>query len=230
MFYMKTNQTNKQMAPAFSSLSFKAKRNMNTRIFKEFDISQKVSAHLPFTSDIKKINPDPYFKSLMEPDTSCINKKLKQNQQLSHVEKNIHQGGQELEKKEFKSKVYGAIMRYTDKNTKEVYYALIQGRYTGKWSFPKGHSNKGEEPYDCVKREVFEETGIKGLPNPTSDQRIGFGHYYIFDVETKYDLQPQDKKEVMNHRWVTQKELDELQLNVDASYFKKSLLIESTLN
>ncbi len=218
---MKTNQSNKQMAPAFSSLSFKAKRNMNTRIFTEFNI--------------KKVNPDPYFKSLMEPDTLSIIKKPKINSQLLQLEtknNNIEesQGQQEQVKKEFKSKVYGAIMRYTDKNTKEIYYALIQGRYTGKWSFPKGHSNKGEEPYDCVRREVFEETGIKGLPNPTSDQRIGFGHYYIFDVETKYDLQPQDKKEVMNHRWVTQKELDELQLNVDASYFKKSLFTESTLN
>ena len=118
-------------------------------------------------------------------------------------------------------------MRYKDPNSNEIYYALIQGRYTGKWSFPKGHSNKGEEPYDCVKREVFEETGIQTLPNPTSDQRIGFGHYYIFDVETMYHLNPQDCKEVMDKRWVTQSELDGLQLNVDASYFKKSLVSET---
>lgn len=201
MFYMKTNKSNKQMAPAFSSLSFKAKRN-----------------------------PDPYFKSLIESTTQNIIKKPSQNTQLRQVEtkNNKEEKPHEL-KKEFRSKVYGAIMRYKDKNTKEVYYALIQGRYTGKWSFPKGHSNRGEEPYDCVKREVFEETGIQTLPNPISDQRIGFGHYYIFDVETKYDLQPQDKKEVMNHRWVTQNELDELQLNVDASYFKK-LLLNNTIN
>ncbi len=59
----------------------------------------------------------------------------------------------EKEKDGFKSKVYGAIIRYKDPIQEETYYALIQGRYTGKWSFPKGHSNKGEEPYDCVKRE-----------------------------------------------------------------------------
>ncbi len=204
MFYNKQNQyTRTTMSPAFSSLSFKAKRNIDTRVFSDLS---------------KKSTPDPYFKSLMSPVAkSLIAPDLTLKKQIQ----------QEKQQKEFKSKVFGAIMRYNDKNTNEVYYALIQGRYTGKWSFPKGHSNKGEEPYDCVKREVFEETGINNLPNPTSDQRIGFGHYYIFDVETKYDLQPQDKKEVMNHRWVTQSELEQLQLNVDASYFKKLLVSET---
>ncbi len=198
------------MSPAFSSLSFKAKRNINPRVFSDLS---------------KKSTPDLYFKSLMSP----VSKPL-MTPEMILKKQSQQENQQENQQKEFKSKVFGAIMRYKDKDTNEIYYALIQGRYTGKWSFPKGHSNKGEEPYDCVKREVFEETGIQTLPNPTSDQRIGFGHYYIFDVETKYDLQPQDKKEVMNHRWVTQSELDNLQLNVDASYFKKWLVSESTIN
>ena len=211
MFYNKQNQyTRTTMSPAFSSLSFKTNRNINPRVFSDLS---------------KKSTPDLYFKSLMSPVT-----KHSITPDVTLKKQNQQEKQQENQQKEFKSKVFGAIMRYKDKDTNEIYYALIQGRYTGKWSFPKGHSNKGEEPYDCVKREVFEETGIQTLPNPTSDQRIGFGHYYIFDVETKYDLQPQDKKEVMNHRWVTQSELDNLQLNVDASYFKKWLVSESTIN
>ncbi len=217
MYYNKQNQyTKNTMSPAFSSLSFKTKRNNDVRVFSDLNIKKSNSS-------------DEYFKSLISPQSSImkssINSEFILKQQLQQ-QKQKQQEQQQKQQKEFRSKVYGAIMRYKDKNTNEIYYAVIQGRYTGKWSFPKGHSNKGEEPYDCVKREVFEETGIQELPNPTSDQRIGFGHYYIFDVEIKYDLQPQDKKEVMNHRWVTQKELDELQLNVDASYFKKSLISE----
>ncbi len=191
----------KQYTPAFNSLSFKAKRNINTR-----EMSELYNNH---------IEPDPYFKSLMKTNTSTY---IKNQKSLSYSNNNDLQ-----DKKTFKSKVYGAIMRYKDANTEELYYALVQGRYTGKWSFPKGHSNKGEEPYDCVIREIFEETGVCNLPNPTSDQRIGFGHYYIFDVEVKYNLQPQDKKEVMDQKWVTLNDMNNMQLNVDASYFKKSL-------
>jgi hypothetical protein len=217
MFYSKQAYNNRTtMSPAFSSLSFKVKRNIDTRVFSDLS---------------KKSTPDPYFKSLMSQQSHAtkstftpepILKKEETPQQKEQKEQK-----EQKQQKEFRSKVYGAIMRYKDKDTNEIYYALIQGRYTGKWSFPKGHSNKGEEPYDCVKREVFEETGINNLPNPISDQRIGFGHYYIFDVETKYSLNPQDCKEVMDKRWVTQYEFDELQLNVDASYFKKLLVSES---
>ena len=214
MLYNKQTQyTKSTMSPAFSSLSFKAKRSIDTRVFSDLS---------------KKSQQDTYFKSLMSPQSHAT-KSTFTPESILKKEETPQQKEQKEQKqqKEFRSKVYGAIMRYKDKDTNEIYYALIQGRYTGKWSFPKGHSNKGEEPYDCVKREVFEETGIQTLPNPTSDQRIGFGHYYIFDVETKYSLNPQDCKEVMDKRWVTQYEFDELQLNVDASYFKKSLVSES---
>ncbi len=175
----------------------------------------------PFTNQ----NQQQQIKGMYEHITPAFNSlsfKLKRNEKAEKIVRDqcIEK---EKEKKEFKSKVYGAIIRYKDKN-QETYYALIQGRYTGKWSFPKGHSNKGEEPYDCVKREVYEETGIRDLPNPTAEKRIGFGYYYIFDVEIKYELKPQDKKEVMNQCWVTEKELDNLELNVDASYFKKGLV------
>lgn len=209
--WVKQNQyTRNTTSPAFSSLSFKAIRNINPSVFSDLS---------------KKTQQDIYFKSLMSPQSHVAKSSITSESILKKQQQQEKQ--QEKQQKEFRSKVYGAIMRYNDKNTNETYYALIQGRYTGKWSFPKGHSNKGEEPYDCVKREVFEETGIQTLPNPTSDQRIGFGHYYIFDVETMYHLNPQDKNEVMDKRWVTQSELDGLQLNVDASYFKKSLVSES---
>ena len=35
-------------------------------------------------------------------------------------------------------KIFGGILCTSDNGVKM--YALVQGRYTGKWSFPKGHS------------------------------------------------------------------------------------------
>ena len=73
-----------------------------------------------------------------------------------------------------KPKTYGAILKAKE------YYALVQGRYTGKWSFPKGHSNEGENPIDCTIREVAEETGIETLPCPIEYREVGYGNYYVF--------------------------------------------------
>jgi len=194
------------MAPAFKSLSFKSQRIPNAYKMKTVDVSGVIQGlTLTRTEDLKTLSTRK--EDLKTPSTQDEDLKNLQSQQ----------------QKEFKSKVYGAIMRYRDKNTNATYYALIQGRYTGKWSFPKGHSKKGEEPYDCVIREIFEETGINNLPNSVEDYRIGFGHYYIFDVEMKYNLQPQDKNEVMNTKWVTVEEMNDLKLNVDASYFKRMM-------
>lgn len=188
------------MSPAFKSLSYKADRSERQREIEKSKVFEKLNS-----------KPDPYFKSLMHQAAS-------QKEDLKP----------KTPQKEFKSKVFGAILRYRNPNTHITKYALVQGRYTGKWSFPKGHSNKGEEPYDCVRREVYEETGINNLPDSSESLRVGFGHYYIFDVEYEYSLQPTDTNEIMNTRWVTEDELKQLALNVDASYYKR-MLIEISL-
>jgi 8-oxo-dGTP pyrophosphatase MutT (NUDIX family) len=227
MFNMRQNNTKYQVSPAFNSLSFKAKRSIDSSVFSKLDIKKTQYPVVQYPKNNKSKS------SMISNDSDAQGGLTEGCLRLKDTQGGLTEGCLRLKetenktpKKEFRAKVYGAIMRYKDKNTNEIYYALIQGRYTGKWSFPKGHSNKGEEPYDCVKREVYEETGISNLPNSSSDQRIGFGHYYIFDVEAKYHLNPQDCKEVMDKRWVTLKEMEQLQLNVDASYFKKMLLSE----
>lgn len=204
MIYWNNNTVKtQQVSPAFRSLSYKSMR---------FPINNQT-----ITKNTMKFN-----KKQEQIPTNNVKGELKDIEGCLGLK--ASQGELKEPQKEWKPKVFGAIMRYKEPNTLETYYALIQGRYTQKWSFPKGHSNKGEEPYDCVKREVYEETGINNLPNPTSDGRVGFGHYYVFDVETKYEINPQDKKEVMNYKWATLEEMTTLQLNVDASYFKRSLL------
>ena len=98
-------------------------------------------------------------------------------------------------------------------------YALVQGHRHQKWSFPKGHIQDNETPYTCALREIMEETGITFLPLPVTSLQIGFGYYYIFEVEEEYPLRPRDKDEIMATKWVTLQDMRELDTNADVSAF-----------
>ncbi len=100
-------------------------------------------------------------------------------------------------------------------------YALVQGRYTGKWSFPKGHANEGEEPIVCCRREVAEETGLDTLPEPIEYLQIGYGNYHVFHLPTTLELVPRDTNEIMDTKWVSLEEMKSMPLNADASMFIK---------
>jgi ADP-ribose pyrophosphatase YjhB (NUDIX family) len=121
------------------------------------------------------------------------------------------------QKEERKTTTYGAILCYRNK------YALVQGRYTGKWSFPKGHSNEGEQPLECTLREVAEETGIDILPHPIEYKSLGYGKYYVFIMTEQSNLVPRDTKEIMDTKWVTLEEMESMSLNADVSMFRKKL-------
>ena len=132
LYYQKYNQT-KQMSPAFKSLSYKADRN-EKYLVKETSKGTSKETSKETSNVFEKLNskPDPYFKSLMHQTTA----KKEDLKDLMY---------QSTAKKEFKSKVFGAILRYRSPHTHITKYALVQGRYTGKWSFPKGHSLPDEE-------------------------------------------------------------------------------------
>ncbi len=133
---------------------------------------------------------------------------------------NIHikpQKGQLKQKTLQKAATYGAII--TIKRDKGDLYALVQGRYTGKWSFPKGHSNEGELPLECTLREVGEETGIDKLPEPTEYLQVGYGNYYLFTLPEQIPLIPRDINEIMDTKWVTLEEMERMSLNADASLY-----------
>ena len=124
-----------------------------------------------------------------------------------------------------KHKTYGAILRIKTATGKEK-YALVQGSYTGKWSFPKGHSNEGELPIECTLREVAEETGIDELPEPLEYIQIGYGNYFIFNLDEQVPLIPRDTHEIMNTKLVTLDEMERMPLNADASIYRKQLVSE----
>lgn len=54
----------------------------------------------------------------------------------------------------------GAVVFRRSKN--KIEYLLLHYR-AGHWDFPKGHIEKGESEEDALRREVFEETGIRDL-------------------------------------------------------------------
>ena len=112
----------------------------------------------------------------------------------------------------------GGILRHQTKFGDDR-YALVQGHRHQKWSFPKGHLQDNETPYTCALREITEETGITFLPLPITSLQIGFGYYYIFEVEEEYPLRPRDKDEIMATKWATLQEMRELDTNTDVSMF-----------
>jgi len=120
-------------------------------------------------------------------------------------------------KTEPRAKIYGGIICAYDDGKKE--YALVQGRHTGKWSFPKGHSNDGETPMECTKREIWEETGIDNLPDPIEYLKVGYGYYYLFVMPMKFHLYPHDTNEIMKTAWVTIEEMAAMSLNADVNQY-----------
>lgn len=97
---------------------------------------------------------------------------------------------------------------------------LVQGRSTQKWSLPKGKINPNETFMECAIRETYEETGVI-LPNKIVP-RFTFtaGRYFLYYVDQEFTLQPQDKKEIMDARWVSEDDLKNLaHINVDVSTF-----------
>ena len=125
-----------------------------------------------------------------------------------------------------KTEVYGAIIRCTVSNK----YCLVQGSNTGKWSFPKGHRNKlqetpeiWEDPFACVVREVGEEIGCDELPTPLRGMPLRVGYYYMFEVSDEFVLAPRDTNEVGEAGWFTLEQMRQMNMNIDASYFRSIL-------
>lgn len=120
-------------------------------------------------------------------------------------------------------KIFGAILRCRSHPTTR--YAMVQGRLTQKWSFPKGHSKDAESPLECTQRELLEETGINTeyLPEPTCIVDLPFGQYFLYDLDKEIELIPGDTKEIMDTRWVSMEEMKNLKLNADANQYINSL-------
>lgn len=122
-----------------------------------------------------------------------------------------------------KQKCYGGIIRMKIGNDYDYEYVIVQGRYSGKWSFPKGHSKWNETPLECARREIAEETGIEQLPEPIKYIKAASSHYYIFELTEKITFKPKDNFEVMNVKWVKIEEMRLLELNAGIHHYLKRI-------
>jgi 8-oxo-dGTP diphosphatase len=119
---------------------------------------------------------------------------------------------------------YGGILKWTNeakeaKETKEERYAVVKGRQTGIWSFPKGHAKQEEESMGCARREIREETGLTLEEEPIKSIRLKGTVYFIFEVKEEYVLKPEDTFEIEETRWVTPDELGGLRTNIGIKEF-----------
>lgn len=112
-------------------------------------------------------------------------------------------------------------------------YLLVKGRQTGIWSFPKGHSNKGETPYECAVREIREETGLRMEQPPIRALRLKGGIYFLYPLyetgtteeQQTGELEPEDKNEIEETRWVTREEMEYLIVNSGVKDFLEKKIV-----
>lgn len=123
-------------------------------------------------------------------------------------------------------KIYGAIIMCA----KTSRYLLVLGREAKKWSFPKGHSKENETEYECLVREMIEETGFGNLPDPLKKTKLKVGTYFKIRVEDEFEVKPKDKKEIVTGRWVTVEETKGMRLNIDTNTYFRGLLAKGPLN
>ena len=123
--------------------------------------------------------------------------------------------------------VYGIIVMTADRET-----VVIRGRQSGKWSFPKGHGEVTEQPLEAALRELKEETGItfKKGQLPGDELRFKSGTYFVFYLEDKVDLCPQDTTEVMDSMWIPLQRLPYLTGNMDLTTFARRIDSEALFN
>ncbi len=109
------------------------------------------------------------------------------------------------------SRVYGTIIFSTSDRI-----LVVQGRETGKWSFPKGHKNNvSESPLECALRETWEECGLTLGKGYLEMIQLAAGRYFVYRLEDEPKLLSHDNNEIMDMRWVELEKLGDLNNNCD---------------
>ncbi len=81
------------------------------------------------------------------------------------------------------------------------------GKNYGKWEFPGGKVNKGEHPFDSIKRELFEELKLKVEP---IDEILRYEHlkFNLIFVECEvFNPENIQLSEHLDYIWIEKKEL-----------------------
>lgn len=114
--------------------------------------------------------------------------------------------------------VFGAICIDTSGNL-----LLVRQRLSKKWSFPKGHRNRGESPLDCAKRELYEEAGIVPQVDYTSTYKMKGGKYFVFQIDSNIPTSINDTVEIDSVEWFPLNNLPPIYTNIDVSIFRSHI-------
>jgi len=112
------------------------------------------------------------------------------------------------------TRVYGCILQSPNNR-----YLLVQGRSTGKWSFPKGHPDEAETPLECATKELYEETGVIAPFMYSQTHFLATGTYFLYKTRMEPTCITNDEEEITNIAWVTEKEMKKMSVNVDVNTF-----------
>ena len=118
-------------------------------------------------------------------------------------------------------KVFGIIC-----STDEKKYLLVQGKRSGKWSFPKGHMEGRETALECALRELWEETGIllndrvyRGTVKLSKNKDAKNSEYFVYNVDTERTISIQDPNEIIGAGWFSIEEIRNMYCNIDVTNF-----------
>ncbi|MCR8845639.1 NUDIX domain-containing protein [Paenibacillus sp. SC116] len=75
--------------------------------------------------------------------------------------------------------VYGILVN----DNKILLIKKSRGPHKGKWDLPGGRIEFGEEPYDALKREFYEETGVSEIEGKI---RIATSYTIIYPLKENY--------------------------------------------
>jgi len=110
--------------------------------------------------------------------------------------------------------VYGCILVSPHRK-----YLLVQGRSSGKWSFPKGHPHTDESPLDCARRELYEETGLNVPENYSDSYQLSTGVYYLYNTSSERLCETLDPNEIINISWFSVSQMKKIKVNIDVNTF-----------
>lgn len=99
----------------------------------------------------------------------------------------------------------------------ELRLALVRSQY-GTWIFPKGQIEEGEGPEEAARREVGEETGLRGLElrEPLGWTEHEFeregrrfrtrGYWFLYEVGERATMRMDPEEEILDCGWFTAKQ------------------------
>lgn len=170
-------------------------------------------------AELKELMHHPDAVFIDEFSTPAINSLLHEiKKEEFHAGIILHENMEELKKSFFKHfKLIEAAGGIVQNDQKEILFIFRRG----KWDLPKGKMEKNETEEIAARREVTEETGVKGLK---LKKKIGetyhtydeFGkhilkisHWFYFTCDSTQKLIPQTEEDITETKWVKTKDIKE---------------------